>query len=277
MFPVSLAIIGLNGALTRQDTPSTDKIQYIKTEINSETVDSIAESLASVDVIAELVASNPVLFATLEKVADKVEPKLYIPSQFGSDFEVVNKILPGFLQFKVQHTANLRSLGLKTVDVITNYFAKPGAFLYEHVTHVGIDPNDNTVFQIGDLDTKLSFTRVEDIGSVVAAVATTPVDKLPNTVKVQSGVISYKELIEIYEAKHNVKLTIKEKITKEEGKKLAKEKLNAGFNPKDFTFYLHVLGAYGLEYDINHNELLNPNESVWKWQKYYILILIYIY
>ncbi|EGW30152.1 uncharacterized protein SPAPADRAFT_63760, partial [Spathaspora passalidarum NRRL Y-27907] len=249
MSQISLAIIGLNGALgkptldainsgkfddklkfpikalTRKDTPSTDKIQYIKTEINSETVDSIANSLSGVDVIAELVTPNPDLFSTLEKVAGKVKPKLYIPSQFGADIESVSKLIPGFLALKTKHSENLRGLGIKTVDVITNLFAQPGSFLYEHVAHVGIDPDTNTVFQIGDLDTELEFTRLEDIGNVVLAVATTPIDKLPDTIRVKSGEIAYKDIINNYEKSHNVKLTVKEKITTEEAKKKLDEKL----------------------------------------------------
>ncbi|RLV95778.1 hypothetical protein JA1_000689 [Spathaspora sp. JA1] len=295
MAPVSIAIIGLHGslgkptldainsgvfddklkfpikALTRNDNnPSTDKIEYIKTEINSETIDSISSALSGVDVIVELITPNPELFTALEKVAEKVKPKLYIPSQFGSDIDDVRKLIPGFLTVKTQHTENLRNLGIKTVDIVTNYFAQPGSFLYEFVTHIGIDPATNSVVQIGSLDTKSPFTRVEDIGKVVLAVATTPIDKLPNKLKVKSGSVTYKEFIERYESSHNVVLTIKEKLTTEEAKKQLDERLkeSGGFNFKDFTFYLHVAGALGLEYDGKDNELINPNESIWKWQKY---------
>ncbi|RLV91036.1 hypothetical protein JA1_004127 [Spathaspora sp. JA1] len=295
MSPVSIAIIGLHGslgqpitdvinsglfddkvkfpikALTRKDDiPSNDKFQYIKTEINSESVDYIASELSGIDVIVELVPARPDLIATLEKVAEKVKPKLYIPSQFGCDLDKVGKIIPGFAPGKIQHSDNLRSFGIKTVDIVTNFFAQPNSFMYTIVQHLGVDPQANTVVQMGPVETKIPYTTVEDIAKSVIAVATTPIEKLPNKLKIKSDSITYREFIEKYELNNNVKLTIKESLTVEEANKKLEEKMkqSGGFNYQDLLFYLHVAGANDLEYDDKDSQLINPNESIWKWQKY---------
>ncbi|RLV96334.1 hypothetical protein JA1_000354 [Spathaspora sp. JA1] len=292
MSPVSIAIIGLNGslgrptldainsgkfdskikfpikALTRKSQPSNDKIQYIQTEINSTTVGSIVDELSGVDVIIELVAANPELLTTLEQIVIQVKPKLFIPSQFGSDMAVIDKFIPGFLGFKTKHSENVRKSGIKTIDIVTNYFAEPEKYMYEIVNHVGIDPATQSILQIGDLNKKIEFTRVEDIGYVIVAVATATTN-LPDKIEVKSGAISYQELINKYEQTHNVKLSIKEKITVDEAKQQLQEKLaKSGFSFQDFFWYLHVIGATG---ELNYkgdNELINPNQSIWKWTAY---------
>ncbi|RLV91963.1 hypothetical protein JA1_003507 [Spathaspora sp. JA1] len=293
MSPVSIAIIGLNGslgqptleainsgkfdskiqypikALTRKAQTSTDKIQYIQTEITSETVDSIAKQLAGVDVIIELVSHNPDLLNTLEQVVVQVKPKLFIPSQFGCEISVMDKFIPGFLGFKDAHSKNVRKAGIKTVDIITNYFAEPKKFLYEVVNHAGIDPSTQSILQIGELTNKVSFTRVEDIGNVIVAVATTNPNDLPDQIRVKSGSVSYQDIIDRYEQTHDVKLTVKDKITVEEAEQQLKDKIaEGGFNPADFLWYLHVVGANGAIYYEGDNELINPNQSIWKWTAY---------
>ncbi|EGW29892.1 CIP1 protein [Spathaspora passalidarum NRRL Y-27907] len=257
-------------AITRKDKTSTDRIEYIKTEINPDTVDSIAAKLPGVDVIIELLACTPDLFACTEQIVAKVKPKLFIPSQFGSDYTVCNEFVPGMFYNKISHSENVRKMGVKAVDIITTFFAQPGLYMYEVVGHLGIDPKTKSYFQIGDLNTKVPFTRVEDIGYVVLAVSTTPIDTLPDEIKVKSGSISYADAIDKYEQTHDVKLEKSSEITTDEARKQLNEKLKqtGGFNWNDFLWYLHVIGAHGIDYDEKDNELINPNQSVWEWTKY---------
>ncbi|RLV92516.1 hypothetical protein JA1_003126 [Spathaspora sp. JA1] len=296
MASVSIAIIGLHGSLgqpiidvinsglfndnlkfpikvlSRKGVESSnDKFQYIKTEINPETVDFITSALSGIDVIVELIPARPDLISTLEKVAENVKPKLYIPSQFGCDLDRITTIVPGFAPGKTEHSEKLRNFGIKTVDIVTNFFAQPNSFMYEIVQHLGVDPKEKTVVQIGPLETKVPYTTVEDIAKSVLAVATTtPIDKLPNKLKIKSDSITYREFIEKYESNNNVKLTIKETLTIEQANKKLHEKLkqSGGFVYQDLLFYLHVAGANGLEYDDKDSQLINPNESIWKWKKY---------
>ncbi|KAK6202532.1 CIP1 protein [Scheffersomyces amazonensis] len=296
MGKVSVAIIGLNGflgkpvleainsgkfddklqfpikALTRKEQPSTDKIQYITTDISDETVSSIGESLKGTEVIVELVKADPTLFGVIEKVVAEVKPKLFVPSQFGTDLIQVDDYAPGFLALKTQHSANVRKLGVKVVDVITSLFAVPGAFLYEIVGAVGIDPTTNTIVQRGDASSKFSISKLEDIGLSVVSLITLPISELPDTVRVQSQVISFQDVYDRYEKDHNVKLTVKEKYTKEEALAELKSKYAAGFEFKDFLFYLQAIAAQGVDKGLYfsevHNELVNPGEKYWKWGKF---------
>ncbi|KAG7660587.1 uncharacterized protein J8A68_005853 [[Candida] subhashii] len=292
MSKVSIAILGLSGSLgkptieainsgkfddkiqfpvkafSRQDRESTDRIKYIKSELTEDTVDSISQELAGVDVIIEYLNPNPALLTIVEKVLEKVKPKLFIPSQFGIDILLARQYIPDILHMKYDHSENVRAIGgIKVVDIVTNWFAEDGLYLYEFVPHIGIDKETNTYLQIGDLDTTFPFTRVEDIGYIAIATATTPVEKLPDQIRVKSGDVSFREVIERYEKNHNVKLEVGTKLTPEEAMKQLKEKHEkTGFNWGDFFFYLQTLAvAVGLSYDSKDNELINPDESIWKW------------
>ncbi|KAK6202533.1 uncharacterized protein RJT21DRAFT_125073 [Scheffersomyces amazonensis] len=305
MSKVSIAVIGLSGllgkpfleainsgkfdekiqypikALTTKDIPSTEKVSYIKTELNDESIPTIASSLKGVDVIVELVAANPVLFPVLEKVVAEVKPKVYIPSGFGVDLEAITPYLPGFLSLKHKHLENGRKIaGVKTVDFVTSFFAAPGAFLYEYVGAAGINPADKTVTVRGSVDQKFSFSSLVDIGYSLVSLITLPFEKIPETIRINSGVITVQDVIDKYEANHDVKLSIVKTISKEEALKELLEVIPNGeinfFTPEftlpNFFLVANVVlaqgagkGAYLTEVD---NELVNPGEKYWKWAKY---------
>ena len=296
MSKVSIAIIGLNGfigkhvlnainsgvfdskiqfpvkAITRKEgSQSTDKIKYIVSPETSPDDANLIDSLKGVDAIVELTGPNPELFSKIEKIVEKVKPKLFIPSQFGVDIAQVNSYAPGFLALKTQHSQAVRKLGIKVVDIITAFFAVPGSFLYEQAGGVGI--TEKGVNLIGDIDQKFHVSKLEDVGNVVLAVAThQPYSDLPDTIHVASEVITVKDVIDRYEKSKGIKLDIISKKSAEEGKKEFVDKLNAGFNPNDFVFYLQVIVAQGLDKGLYFskldNELFNPNESLWKWGKF---------
>lgn len=296
MSKVSIAIIGLNGfigkhvlnainsgvfdskiqfpvkAITRKEgSQSTDKIKYIVSPETSPDDANLIDSLKGVDAIVELTGPNPELFSKIEKIVEKVKPKLFIPSQFGTDIGQVDTYAPGFLALKTQHSQAVRKLGIKVVDIITALFAVPGAFLYDWVGAAGI--TEKGVNLIGDIDQKFHVSKLEDVGNVVLAVAThQPYSDLPDTIHVASEVITVKDVIDRYEKSKGIKLDIISKKSAEEGKKEFVDKLNAGFNPNDFVFYLQVIVAQGLDkgtyFSKLDNELVNPNESLWNWGKF---------
>lgn len=211
------------------------------------------------------------MFANIEQIVAKVQPKLFIPSQFGTDIPQVDTYAPGFLALKSQHSQAVRKLGVKVVDIITSLFAVPGAFLYDWVATVGI--TDKGVNLIGDINQKFHVSKLEDVGNAVLAIAThKPYSDLPDVVHVASDTITVQDVIDKYSSSKNVKLDIVSKKSAEEGKKEFIDKLNAGFNPDDFVFYLQVIVAQGLDKGLYFskldNELVNPKESLWKWGKF---------
>ena len=79
--------------VTRKELQSTDRIQYIVGNLEYGMVDSFALQLEGVDVIVELLAVDPALFTTVEKIVQKVKPKLFLPSEFGVDIDQVNSYI----------------------------------------------------------------------------------------------------------------------------------------------------------------------------------------
>jgi nucleoside-diphosphate-sugar epimerase len=260
-------------AISRSDHASTDTIQYIKADL-SET-EKIASELSGTDVIIELTAPTSDIFASIEEIVAQVKPKLFIPSQFGVDINAVEKYAPGFLGQKQAHSANVRKLGVKVVDIVTGFFAVPGTFLYEWVAHVGVNSQESTLEVRGDINQNISYSSLSDIANAVVATAThSNPSELPDLIKFQSGQITVKEITNSFEKKHNVKLTTTREISKDQALSEFQELLAKGFNPNDFFSYLHYIVSQGddngVSFTSTDNELLNPNESVWKYSKYQV-------
>ena len=299
MSKVSITIIGLNGflgkpvleainsgifddkinfpikAITRKE-PETknDKIEYVVSKINEESIKStLSQKLSGTDVVIELIGANPVAFANIEKLVDAIKPKLFIPSQFGTDIPKVDEYAPGFLGIKTQHSENVRKSGVKVVDIITSLFAVPGAFLYEWVGSTGINAEDKTVKLIGDINQQFDISKLEDVGKAVLSIATNPNPKeLPDTIRIASDRITVKDVIDRYSKDHNVELKVVSEQSAEDAKKEFAESLKAGFDGGKFLWYLQVIAAQGLDKGLLSskldNELVNPGESLWKWGKY---------
>lgn len=256
-------------ALSRSSKPSTDKIKFIQGTLDEEGIDKVVEALKGVDVIIEL--SGPEVFGPVENLVKQVKPKLFIPSQFGTEIDKSDKLFPGFLGIKTTHSKVARDAGIKVVDIITSLFAAPGAFLYEIVEPVGLDPKSKSVTYRGDPDIKFAFTHVNDIGRSVAATAAIDPSKLPDKIRIQSGVITPRQVVEKYEKDHNVKLTVKNE-SAEEALKEAQAKYAKGFDFADFLYYLSVVLYQGvdngLSFSQNENEIVNPGDKSWTWEKY---------
>lgn len=289
---VSIAIFGLNGilgkptldalqttfkakvtavkAVTRSKKSPVEGVEYVEADISDASqLDKIASELAGVDAIVELVGPNPAVYANIEKVVAQVKPKVFIPSQFGTDWGVAEEVFPGILQLKSPHSEAVRKAGVKVVDIYTSFFFAPGGFSYEIVAHWGI--TDNSVVQLGDPNTQASATSTVDVGNVIAAVATYgDYAQLPDVIRVQSDTLTFAEVQHTYAQNHNVELKTVKTLSKEEALDEGRRVWSEGFNPAKFLFYLQVLASQGkgLYFSSTDNELLNPGESVWQWTKF---------
>lgn len=254
---------------SRSSKASTDKIEYVQGTLDVEGIDKVVEAFKGTDVIIEL--SGPQVFGQVETLVKQVKPKLFIPSQFGTEIDKSDKVFPEFLDIKTKHSNTIRALGIKVVDVITSLFAAPRAFLYEIVEQVGIDPESKTVTYKGGPDVEFSFTHVNDIGRSIAAIAAIDSSKLPDKIRTQSGRLTVRQVVEKYEKSHNLKLTVKNE-SSEEALKAAQAKYSQGFNPADFLYYLSVIVSQGvdngLSFPQNENELINPRNILWTWESY---------
>lgn len=268
---ISLPIIATTRSV--KDKVSTDKLKYVEADLSEANLDNLYKIFEGVDVIIELTTPSPAVFDITEKIVAHTKPKLFIPSQFGTELEATDKYFPKFLDLKTQHSKKTRAAGVKTVDVITSLFAVPGSLLYEVLGAVGIDSEAKTVTYRGDPDYKIAVSKLEDIGKSVAALATLPdYSKIPDKTRVYSDLVSNREFVKRYESTHNVQLKELPAVSKADALKEAQEKLAKGFDFADFLYYLNVIASQGedggLAFSASERELVNPGESVWKWSKY---------
>lgn len=155
--------------------------------------------------------------------------------------------------------------------MITSLFAIPGTFLYEIVGSAGIDKEKRTVTHRGDVNARIAFSRAEDVAKAVVSVATrTDYSGVPDKLFINSGEVTMREIVERYEATHNVQLAVAGHQPLEEAvAELQAKWLQNGYEPNEFLYYLHVLSAAGLKggllFTRNDNELVNPGEKLWKW------------
>ncbi|WPK24385.1 hypothetical protein PUMCH_001658 [Australozyma saopauloensis] len=246
----------------------TEFIRYVSGDLVADP-ENIAEIVKGVDVIVSLLTFSPEVAIAAEKVVSLVKPKVYIPSQFGGDISKLQDIFPGFLVEKDLHSEGLRSKGIKVVDILTNVFAG-GPWIYEINAHFGIDTESKSVTYIGSPDAKVSFTHLDDVGRVIAAVAVRDPSELPDKLLVQSGVLTPAEVAKLWETRHDTKLDVKTPIPAgvalEEAKKDWAEN---GFQFEKFFHYSQVLIGNGYVYlETDDNEFVNPGQSLWKWRSF---------
>lgn len=250
---------------------NSDVIQYVEGDLSADP-EGIAEKVKNIDVIISLLTFSPEVSEAIEKVVSIAKPKLYIPSQFGSNVVVGNQIFPGFLAGKDEHSQKLRSQGIKVVDIHTSVFVG-GPWVYEINGHFGLDTASKSVTYLGSPDAEVSFTHTIDIGRTIAAVATKDPAELPDRLDVRSGTISAAQVVKLWETRHNTTLDVKAIIPKEQALAEAKEEWNKnGFVPEKFMYYLNVLIANGSEAGLlegeSGSEFINPGESLWTWEKF---------
>ncbi|KAK7678617.1 hypothetical protein QCA50_018340 [Cerrena zonata] len=243
--------------LTRsaKDKTSTSTIKYVEAELSESNVAKVVGELKGSDVIVSLLPPSPDTISVLESTLKQVKPKVYIPSQFGSDIRPAQKNLPGFLKIKIDHSDN-------------------GHFLTEIVGHVGIDANTKTVTYAGSPQTKIAISYLPDVGNAVASLTSIEPSKLPDTVRIQSDEVTYEDIAKKYEKDHGVTLQVKN-ITAEELLKKANDRIQTAkeFSLEDFLLYLWAVSVggrdYGNSYSKNDDDLVNPGGKLFKWTKFH--------
>lgn len=253
------------------ESKNTDAVKYVAGDILADSEGVIA-AISGADVIISLLAGTPELTLAIEKVVLEVKPKLYIPSQFGADLSRVENIFPGIMATKSEHCDRLRKQGVNVVEIYTSYFVG-GPWLYEINGHVGIDTTNKSVTYLGSADQDFSYTHLSDVGRAIAVVATSDPAQFPAVLKIQSGKSTPAEITKLWETRHNTKLEVKGVIPRDQVLTEAKEDWRTnGFDFKKFFYYLNVLLAAGKEGGLlfleDNNELINPDETLWKWSKF---------
>jgi uncharacterized protein YbjT (DUF2867 family) len=248
----------------------SDKVEYINYK-NS----SLKEAIKGVNVVINLgnVPNSPLQDVLDAVIANKV--KLYIPSQFGVDVEAAGALFPGFLDIKKNHSAAAREAGIKTVDISTAlFYDEEKGFVSSELPLTKVDTATNTVEFVGNENTKVNPSYYRDIGLATASIATfDDYSKLPNKVRIFSDYVTFGDLVAKYEKRHNVKLNTVYIDAEEFQKELEEDYKKNGVNFTRFGDYLKVFHAAGegkgVIFETDHQkELVNPEESLFKWTKF---------
>jgi len=146
----------------------------------------------------------------------------------------------------------------------------------------GFFPEEETWYMPGTGDVPVTFTSKKDIAlSVIELIklALKDPDSVPPNVRISGSHNTPKEIVEIFNKAANGKTHIKLKLLNEEQSKELFSRLvfepPAGDNNFDQAFMNEIAqrvftmsgGGGNLDFSKhNHNELVNPGESKWKWK-----------
>lgn len=250
-------------AVTSKDKSkeSTDDVKFIQSDLkNPELVDE----LKGTDVIISLIQPEAEPLDAIYKIIAQVRPKLYIPSEFGCEVDAIESdILHVNFVNKIAHASKVKSEGIKVVKIGTGLFRAPPIFLYAFTDHVGILQKDGVFKIVGDEEDKvIFFSTLQDVGNVIAAVATTEPSQLKDLYTVSSGQYSVKKLLEDIEKEKGQKFSVQRLTLDEQIKEQKASPENFGLAL--FTYFSSPVG-HGGRFKLLDNELVNPKESLWKW------------
>lgn len=252
--------------LTRQDAINSKVADLEKAGavIRTYTDSTLLNSLHDVNIlVCALNLSGHHTKDALLEVLSKTKISLYIPSEFGVDHSIHDFKHP-LWDSKKEHaiTAQKARPGIKVCRVYC------GLFLEDSLTvpYLGLQTSSGKFEAIGSADQKISFTSIVDNGKVIASLGTLTIGDVPDEVRVASDTISPKAVAELWNAKKENKIVVSQVDLKEfKEKTLGAETVGAGA-------CLRLLQGEGkIDHSEaglgNHNELVNPGESKWKWSK----------
>ncbi|KAG8915349.1 hypothetical protein FRC02_004546 [Tulasnella sp. 418] len=238
-------------------------------EIDVQNVDNVSDALKGTDVFVDAIVSNPDTTAASSnfiKAAAKSGVKLYIPSDFGFDYQRIDFQHPlweGKRAIREEAiNAGLRVARLSVSSFLEDLFNAP----------LGFDIVNSTITVVGSADNRFSFTSKVDIGFSVASVIALWIkdpSAVPHTVLVASDTLTYENVQEILSKAYGRQFSL----VTEDPNVVKKNALAQLPKPGDnfwatIFLYFRLLHANGVgDHSVNHNELINPGEKHWKWKK----------
>lgn len=126
----------------------------------------------------------------------------------------------------------------------------------------GLDTANKKYEVVGSADAPVTFTSLDDIGRAVAALASLPLDSVPEEVRISGDALSIREVAGVIGKAGGGDIEVVE-IDLEHYKKKAQ-----GAEEKSPALYLRFLMGMGkINFGKkNGNDLVNAGESEWKWK-----------
>lgn len=254
LFTLPIRIVTRDSSKIKAAVPAiTDEnVKFYTADIT--TGEGLATAFEGVDVIVNILGVSVPHTAVIEAAA-AAKPKVYIPSEFGSDIPATGPYINLF-KVKTDAVELARSKGLKTVSIVNNAFSE---WLLVVPPFGGVNFPEAGQFQYyGSDSVEIDTTSLVDVGKVIASVASKDPATLPDYIKVAGDVVSPRKISDAYTAATGQKLTDValplEEITTP-AKKIAKEGPKSG---NDFLVGLRgVLYDHYLVSSHEHNEFVS--------------------
>ncbi|KAG8925353.1 hypothetical protein FRC00_004065 [Tulasnella sp. 408] len=275
MSPITVAIAGGTGQLgsswklvkrvivfTRQPSSATAKeLQAQGAEVYDS--DITPKTLEGVDAVVNALgmSASKEVNDNLAKAAAEAGVRVYIPNEFGMDLKLLGPYGKPYAHKSIMsnYARELNGGSMKVISIYTAAFLE---VLFMMAPLIGVDIQNGVFNLFGDPAKPFSYNSLRDIGLSVASMvllATRDPASIPDYVHLSGGAISWVDLAKLIEKERGGKVTInigdiqilKEKIEKED------DRLSAG---------RYAFGSGAADYSANNvNELVNPGESLWKW------------
>ena len=224
--------------------------------------DTLAQALQGVDVLINTV--GPAGHDFKDKLIDAISHsaiQLYLPSEFGVDHTVHD--FPHREWDRKKHHYDKAMAVIPKTKVCRVYI---GLFLEDSIgPWFGFDTKRGKYESVGLPDKLTSFTSLGDVGNVVAQIARTPVEQIPETLHISGDALTIRQLAAAMEHAGSSPIQIKEIDLDDFKQKAVAEGTQ---DPAKCLRFLmgegkidHTMSGLG-----NDNELVNPSQRNWQWK-----------
>ncbi|GLI75908.1 hypothetical protein PoHVEF18_004174 [Penicillium ochrochloron] len=224
--------------------------------------DNLVDALRGVQILVNTVGPSGHSFKErLLQALPHTDIQVYFPSEFGVDHYVHD-----FSHLEWNTKKEQFALAQKLIPdrKICRVFC--GLFIEDSIgPWFGFDTKNGRYESVGPASSPISFTSLEDVGKVVASLATLPKEKIPETIHVGGDTRSFLEIAEIMREAGAGPIEVSEIPLQEYKKKVTSA---SSWDPAQYLRFLmgenkinHSAGALG-----DDNELVNPNGELWKWE-----------
>lgn len=225
--------------------------------------DDLSKALTDVDVLINAIGTSGYQFRdAIVRSLPKTPIYLYLPSEFGCDHTTHDFPHPEW-DHKKQHFELAKHLAPKIR--ICRVFI--GLFTEESIgPWFGFHTVKDEYECIGSAGTATTYTSLVDVGKAAASLAATKPKDVPEKIHIAGDTLSVRVIATLMHEAGAGSIAVKEIDLKD----FKAETLAApNTDPANYLRFLmgenkinHTTGALG-----NDNELVNPRESLWKWQK----------
>lgn len=168
-------------------------VKFVSADLVNDT--AFTKVFDGVDVVINLLGLGPVNHNKIADAAAASKVKLYIPSHFGTEIEHTGPYKPIFA-LKTNYLNHIKALGLKYASIITGPIAE---ILLSVPFMGGVNfPEPGKLQYYGNFDLKISTSCLTDLGKTVASVAAKDPTTVPSQIRVSSGEVSPRILIQLY-------------------------------------------------------------------------------